>query len=406
MSNNNNIQSDYNSQTFASNIDIDNFFKKFGSNGFSEWFNSNISSTSPWKTSENNTDMSYTIDKANWESIWNNIPIIFGRNSINLVEFLCINSIMINETGGSFKPVSESVNSFSKKNLDKGTPGIAYEFNAGGKSSYNTLAGNKTAYQCFRDSYYISAHGTKPMSDILKNTTDSRWSGTVFPIGFSGLEISDETSGNGIKNGFLIEADFFKFRGRGFIQTTSRPNYKPLIKYVLDYTGNDQPISEVKKEWSKYNGNLDVIATISTNAQWDKLFQQKNFIVANYAVYIHSNQNSKYSTIEPNQSPLNLQKSIINVGAKIAGGGPNTNYAKLFLQRVQIQLDIINKNASPSITPLASNDPTPTEEPGRLENTGQDPNSQVSGNNVTGTLASISNLFKPTAKPGSISFNI
>jgi hypothetical protein len=306
---------------------------------------------------------------------------------------------MTNETGGKYIPLSEGSNKPTST-----IPGIAYEFNAGSKKSYNTLAGNKTAYQCFNDPVYIAAHGTKPLVSILRNTNDSRWNGTTFPVGFSGLSVADETSDSGKANGFLIEADFFKFRGRGFIQTTSRPNYKDLVKFVLNYTGSDQPVLSVKNQWSKYNGNLDAILTSSTNAQWDLLFNQKNFIIANYAVYVHARTNG-YFPINTNQSTVNLQSSIINVAAKIAGGGPGTKYAKLFLQRVQIQLDIINGTNTlipNQLPPLASKNPIPQTEGGRLERTGQDPNTQV---NTTGQISTLTNLFQPTAKPDPISFD-
>jgi hypothetical protein len=393
----------YNSTLFTNSVDINNFFKNLNSSGFSDWFNKNIKQTSPWTIGENGTSKTYTISQTNFDIIWANLPIIFGRPSINLVEFLCICSIMINETGGSFVPISEVVN----KTSNIKSPGIAYAFNAEGKRSYNTLSGNKTAYQSFNDSVYIAAHGTKPMSDILKNTTDTTWSGTVFPNGFSGLTPEGETSPNGKQNGFLIEADFFKFRGRGFIQTTSRINYKDLIKYVIDYNGSDAIVLSTKKEWSKYNGNLDVIASSSTNEQWDTLFMQKNFIIANYAVYVHSKSGGNYSTINPNQEPINLKNSIINVASKIAGGGPNTSYAKLFEQRVQVQLDLINKGTNGILQPIAeSTKPEAESENGRLETTGQDPNSQVGNDKgVTGTLSIITNLFAPTAKPNPISFS-
>jgi hypothetical protein len=385
----------YNNQIFTSNLDIDNFFKNFGSPGFVEWFNTNISSNSVWNKT--------LINKLKWEYVWANLGSLFGRSSINLIEFLCINSIIINETGGKFIPLSE-------KSGSQGNPGISYAFNGGSKLSYNTLNTNNTAYQNFNDPIYIKVHGHKPLGSVLKNTTDARWSGNLFPLGFSGMSVGDETSSSGKTNGFLTEADFFKFRGRGYIQSTGRANYKPLITYILNYTGNDPIILQTQTTWSSYSGNLDSIASSSTNDLWDNLFQNTNSIIANYGVYIHSTLPSKYknyNTIDPNQSDVNLNNSIMRVAYAIAGGNA-TQYANTFLQRILVQLNLINSYTNGSIPapPFAANT-TPSSPPtqGRLASTGQDPNSNV-GSNTTGTVYGITNILQPTNKPTAISFTV
>jgi hypothetical protein len=392
----------FNSQTFTSNVDIDNFFRKFGFAGFTEWFNGNISKTSPWQKNENGRSKDYSINKTTWEIIWSNLPLIFGRNSINLVEFICMNSIMTNETGGSFKPVSETINSSS----NKVSPGIVYEYgtNSGTKKSYNTLPGNYSAYQCFNDSDYIIAHGTKGLANILKNTTNTSWQTNTFPLGFSGLNLEDETSSNGKSNGFLIEADFFKFRGRGLIQTTSRPNYKSLIKFILSYTGNDNSILEIQKQWKAYGNNEDKILTMSTNAQWDTLFLRTNYTVANYAVYTHNKNSGNYNQINASTSPSILQKSILNMGSRVSGSGINGAYAQLFYERVIVQLNLIN-GYGPNSTPMAliATEDTQKQEQGVLERMGQDANTQVS-KPTTGDIYGITNVFPPTAKPDPIKF--
>jgi hypothetical protein len=405
MAQDNSQYGNFNSQTFTSNVDIDNFFRKFGFAGFAEWFNSNISKTSPWQKNEKGESKDYSINKTNWEIIWPNLPLIFGRNSINLVEFICMNSIMTNETGGSFKPISETVNSYIKKDgtINK-SPGIVYEYgtNGGSKRSYNTLAGNYSAYTCFHDNDYIAAHGTKGLANILKNTTNTNWQTNIFPLGFSGLNLKDETSSNGKSNGFLIEADFFKFRGRGLIQTTSRPNYKGLIKFILSYTGNDNSILEIQKQWKAYGNNEDKILTMSTNAQWDTLFLTTNYTVANYAVYIHNKKSGNYNEINGSSSPLGLQSSILNMGGKVSGSGIHGVYAKLFYERVIVQLNLIN-SYGPNSTPMApvATENTQKQEQGVLERMGQDPNSQVS-KPTTGNISGITNIFPPTVKPDPI----
>lgn len=394
-----NNKTNYNSEIFKNGLEIDNFFSNLGYKNFSDWFNTKISKTSPWTKNENKKEKSYTIDEKNWRIIWSYIPVIFGKPEINLIEFLCINSIMVNETGGKFIPVSELVG-------NNGNPGISYAFNDDNKKSYNTLVGNKTAFQCFNDSDYLKAHGTKPMASILANTTDVRWKGTKFPFGFSELDKTIETSTSGKSNGFLIEADFFKFRGRGFIQTTGRANYIPLINYVLDYSGADKVVNEIRNEWLKYSTIPEKIATISTNAQWDKLFMNTDYIVANYAVYIHSKNKNNYLNINPDQIPSNLQRSIENVGVKVSGS--IGEYSKLFLQRVQIQIDEVNSNFKNDEVVQQKKEEEISEQKqdvSRSERSGIDPDKQKDkDSNIQ--ISSLTTVFGPKIKPGPIIFDI
>lgn len=380
-------------QEFTGSNDIDNFFTKFNSTGFVDWFNKNISSDSLW---------GIAIKKPqNWHKVWASVDYLFGKSRINLIEFLCINSIIINETGGSFTPLTENVGS-------SGNPGLAYAFNkiSGTKKSYNTLSTNKDALSLFNDPLYIAAHSTKPFGSLLKNTNDSRWSSDIFPLGFSGNP-NHETNISGKLNGFIFEADFMKFRGRGYIQLTGRENYKSIISFIKNYSGNNATINNIKSLWKSHT-NIDDIATISTNQQWDDLFQKTDSIIANHSCYIHStlpSQYKHYNIINPNQSDVNLNKSIYNVGLAVSG---SSTYAKEFQQRVLFQLKVLDSAPSDPISPTAS---TPLyvsapEESGRTETTGQDPTTQNQGNNITGSISSVTNLFKPTAKPGPISFDM
>ena len=390
-------------QEFSNSNDINQFFKNFGFLSFSDWFNKEISTDQVWV---NERSEPIKVQKeVNWQKVWNNISLLFNRPKINLVEFLCINSIMMNETGGTFDPNTENTGS-------SGHPGIAYAFDSIGsinKSSYNTLSSNKTAFELFNDPVYKSAHGTKPFSTALKDTTDVRWQGVAFPTGFSGGSIDAEVDKSGKKNTFITEADFMKFRGRGYIQTTGRSNYKTLIQFIEKYTGNNTVILNMKSTWSVFNGNLDSIASASSNQQWDDLFKNTDLIIPSYGVYLHAKNSEKinghlYNVIDPNQSDSNLQKSIKFVGKKVSGGDA---YATKFLQRVLLQLKVLDGYPSKGGVTASVAPVQPIAEAGRLETTGQDPNSQIGKDvNITGSLATISNIFKPTATPGPISFNI
>ena len=282
----------YRTTTFSSVSDIDAFFQKLGSQGFADWFNTKMAGRSNW------SGVSLS-SPSNWNKFWSNFRIVYGKDTINLIEFLCLDSIVMNENGGLFSPVSEGVNKIGSP----GHPGIAYAFdqifNSKGqsiKSSYNTLDTNRKSLDLFSDSTYILAHGSKPFGNILKNTTNTAWGGTIFPTGFATPTPSSKAvDPSGIPNTFITEADFFKFRGRGFVQTTGRGGYKPIISYILSYTGSDSVILNVKKNWSGYDGNLDKIASASTNTQWDDLFQKTNSIIANYAVYTHNKSGGAYA---------------------------------------------------------------------------------------------------------------
>jgi len=396
----------YRSQTFTNVREIDAFFQKLGAKGFADWFNSNIAGRQNWGEVRLQSP-------SNWNKVWTSANIIFNKETFNLIEFLCINSIMMNETGGSFTPLTERVG-------NTGHPGISYAFDkiSGLKLGYNTLNTNKTAYDLFKDSNFKNAHVNKPLGKLLKDTSDTRWQGNTFPQGFSG-NVSNETSVSGKTNTFLTEADFVKFRGRGYIQTTGRTVYFSLIDFVLKYTGGNSVINRIKGEWSKYNGNKDVIASVSTNQQWDDLFQKTESIIGNYAVYVHANAGGakgkkNYHWINSDSSDSILSKDIKDVAYCVAGGGA-TSYANKFYGRVMQQLNLIEATeagpvaggATASTGPATSGQaPTEsTQDQSREERTGEDPNS--SSPKTEGEIKSnIINVFQATLKAKEIKFDL
>jgi len=67
--------------------------------------------------------------------------------------------------------------------------------------------------------------------------------------------------------GYILEADFMKFRGRGFIQTTGRSNYARLIDFVKSYTGANNTLDFFALQWRDLS--QVVAADSSSNDDWD-----------------------------------------------------------------------------------------------------------------------------------------
>jgi len=192
----------------------DHFERKFGLE-FPAWFRTACGGRGAWRERNIPADAD-----ANFALAWNNTRQIFGGPA-SFFQFVCLASIIINETGGTFAPISERYGR-------RGHPGIAYLFDAiaGVKQSYNK-APNVPAGKLFNDRDFIAAHGDLPPAPRLKNTSDARWNGQAYPQG----EFS--TSDRPAETGFIMETDFFKFRGRGLIQTTFRGNYLKTAAPVL-----------------------------------------------------------------------------------------------------------------------------------------------------------------------------
>lgn len=308
--------------TFADASEIDAFFIEHGGQDFINWFNTHVGAKQFWGKVGSRAALMIANDSQaheRFDQLWSaeSIHAIFDSGQITLLQFLALQSIVVNETGGRMIPLTEGVGRI-------GHPGIAYAFDkiAGIKKSYNTLPGNKTCMQCFNDPAYNRAFIHLPLANKLNNSTNTVWAGEVFP-----QSIAPTSTNPGI-SGYLLEADFFKFRGRGFIQTTGRANYKQLINFIMSYKGVNELILSIKAAWSNLSGDADVLASISTNVNWDNLFQKSDNLIACRAIRTHNITGGNYL------EKLNIQnlKTVFNMGLRISGA---TNYATLFQNRVQ-----------------------------------------------------------------------
>lgn len=310
--------------SFSNDTAVDNFFTRQNAHDFISWFNMHVANKGFWGKSGSRAGVSMANDsKAHerFDQLWSaeGIKTMFGKNSVTLLQFLSLQSIINNETGGSLLPLTERVGS-------AGHPGIAYAFDriVGLKRSYNTLAGNKTCFQLFNDTAYNKAFQNLPLGNQLKNTTNNVWSGEAYPQNLP-------TSTNPAVTGYVLESDFFKFRGRGFIQTTGRTNYSKLVEFVVNYNGTNSVVKTMQLKWGQRSTDKDVLASVSTNSEWDELFQNSNTLIAGKSIAIHNATAGDYLGGINGANPAVAKSSIRNVGKRISGGD---NYANLFLNRV------------------------------------------------------------------------
>ena len=326
----------------AKTDDINPIIKEFTKNkynDFATWFNAELAGNKKPLCNAK-------INAANFKSVWDFlIPIVwpdYGTSGCNFLEFVALNAIIYEETGGSYQSKHEGMNSLSNAEH----PGIAYAFDAyalpatngkdaRSKASYNK-APNKTAGELFNNPNYIDAFkglkfGTDPK---VAKSNDAAWKGTTFPKSlFANVQDAATTSST-----FISEADFYKFAGRGFIQSTWRSQYEKFVEFILTYIGSDSIVRKYQGNWkaSPYNGNKEVILTKSSNADWDDLFTSG--AIQGFAIYTHA-KSSKYQYMAPLDKPKEELIRAIEKEAKKVNAGDD--YQKVHRTRVYTILDTL-----------------------------------------------------------------
>ena len=161
-----------NTATFKFAEDIGEWSRRTLGDHFLAWFNANLPSTSPW---EGVRLIDTPQNRLGFHAFWNNIREVTGSTATPF-QFLCLMSIFANECRADFTPKAERMGR-------AGFPGLSYLFDAipSLKRSYNTLSGNKRAFDCFNSGAFNATHGGKPMANRTRNTSDARWRGEVYP---------------------------------------------------------------------------------------------------------------------------------------------------------------------------------------------------------------------------------
>ncbi|MDO7847523.1 peptidoglycan-binding domain-containing protein [Hymenobacter sp. M29] len=318
---------DVNTVRFRNAADINAFFLAKTGQDFVDWFRSKVGGRGAWA----GRNLGAAGVKTSFQQLWDNIPAIFDSFDINFAQFAALQSIATNETG-NMRPISENV----------GPMGLAYPFNVvklkngRTKGSYNRKP-NFTAYDLFSNRDYVRAHSQKALANRLTGTQDKRWEANVYPTDFPADPAMNVT-------GFIGEADFYKFRGRGFIQTTWRSNYLNLVRYVQAYEGADPVIRRFRQAWQGLTP--DVAATVSSNLDWDALFQQsQEFALKALKIYFDRARGQRRATSIDSVQVGNWP-SVRAVAIDVAGGH-DPIYHDLFERRVRQIFDTLGATPTP-----------------------------------------------------------
>ncbi len=288
--------------------DVESFFAASG--GFFKWYNARLSRHPAF---QHRGAISITPERlARFTTFWNQIPDVFGRAQISGLEFAALMSVSVQETNGNLWASPEKVGTAAH-------PGISYAFDAipGLKSSYNKNPGlgNKTARELFSDAHYVAAHRALPgFVAVTSAGVDPKWGDSQWPAAFGAAHFKKEDEA---RNGFIMQADFYKFRGRGVIQTTGRGGYKALIEFILTSASAaaNPVLLALRNTWlalpgAAGPGRLDVIASCSTNRQWLDAFGQAAVLAA--GVNLDSKRKRDYLDI-------GRSAAIVNAGTSTKG---------------------------------------------------------------------------------------
>ncbi|WP_137896345.1 hypothetical protein [Ramlibacter sp. 2FC] len=311
---------------------IEAFFQRGGQAGFIDWYNAGLAHSAPF--SARGAIATSRLVRDRFTAFWNQIRTAFDRDEISALEFAAFTAISINETGGNLwaHPESSGRGGGGRTDSRGRHPGLAYFFDrielrpGRFKASYNQLSGGRTAGSLFDDAEYIAAHGSLAGANRLaRHGSDfgGAWSGSQYPQADFG------TGEDPAVNGFIMQADFYKFRGRGVIQTTGRSSYKRVVDFIKGYGGSNAVLGDFCRRWASLSS--DIACTRSRTEDWDRIFEQSEMLAKGLALHAGTRNDyrrmSTTATLLMNmptptpssRNPSGQTGSIYTMGRRISG---------------------------------------------------------------------------------------
>jgi hypothetical protein len=294
---------------FRNAKEIDKFFTSRVNSDFINFFNSHVAGKADWVGKRIIGNDAPSNFRAYWNAATSNTPV-------NLVEFISYMSVFINEIGGNLRSRTETFGNAQH-------PGISYLFDdviitsPGGrkwrKASYNSRDWNDSLLVSLNNDFFLRGKASDRFYDALRYTSDPAWAGGAYPL------MSFPTSSKPSDTGIILGGDFFKFRGRGLIQTTWRTNYRSLAERIISNPNASSATSKFAASWKGLSPNE--ICTSSSSADWDELFNDPDRVLLTEAVKLHA-EAGNYLPLATTSSELNGRQlgSIVAMGNGIGGG--------------------------------------------------------------------------------------
>ena len=337
-------------RVFRNAAEIDRFFAGLtnGGAGFIDWYNNNIGRHVPFADRGRIRDRARA--QSRFQAFWQtpSIRTLYDRDTVSLLEFVTLTCIAVNETGGALSGITEQCVPGKIDTDGRLHRGLAYAFDRftwrrqngslKGKRSYNAQnrLGNLTAGQCFANQDFIRAHGHLGMGSRLRtggsDGIDPRWNGVTYPAD------RYSTDEDHAANGFIMECDFYKFRGRGPIQVTGRGVYRRMVQVLLAWSGTNPVLNRYKSRWAAMD--IEAALTTSTNADWAAIFGESEFLAM--SVRSHSNGRGGYLTMSGDGAVFLSRTADLPGSASGMGRGIGGNdYVPRFRGRVMAMLNAI-----------------------------------------------------------------